>query len=120
MAIANLTLRFLLELAGAAALAYAAFDLAGDGVVRIVAAVAAAALFIGVWAFVVAPKAANGLSQPQKDVIGTALLLLAAVALWLAGQPGLAIGFAVIILVNAALLFAFGAGARDSFGAAGR
>ena len=69
--------------------------------------------FIVVLWLVVAPNTANGLSQQQKDIIGTALLLGAAGALAIAGQPGLAIGFAVVVIVNAALLFVFGTDARE-------
>jgi len=120
MATANLVIRFITELAGIAALAYAGFQLPGPLVLRIVVAVAAAATLIGAWWLVVAPNAANALTQPQKDLIGTCLLLLAAAALGLAWQPQLAIGFAAVIIVNSALLFVFGPEARESLERMGR
>ncbi len=106
MGIANLTLRFVLELAGVAALAYSGLQLPGSIPLRIAAAVAAPLVFVVVWARAVAPRAANGLSQPRKDLIGTALLLAAAAALAMAGQPMLGIGFAVLVVLNAIGLFA--------------
>ena len=53
---------------------------------------------IVVWAFVVAPKADNPLSQPARDIIGTFLLLVAATGLAVAGQPQLALVFAVVVV----------------------
>jgi hypothetical protein len=104
MALANLGLRFLLEVAGVAALAYAGFHLAGDGVSRLLAAVGAPLLLVLLWAAVVAPKAASGLAQPHKDVLGTVLLLGAAGALGAAGRPLLAAVLAAVVLDNAVLL----------------
>lgn len=114
MAVANLTLRFLTELAGIAAVGYAGFQVAGPLPLRAAAGVGAAVALIVTWAMVVAPNTANGLAQAQKDVIGTGLLLLAAVALAVAGHVRLAIVFAVIVVANTGLLFAFGQGARES------
>lgn len=112
MAIANLTLRFVLELAGILAFGYAGAVLSGSPIVGILAVAAA----VVVWALVAAPKARNPLSQAQRDVVGTAILLLGSVALVVAGQvlAGLVLG--VAILANAAILLALGPGARDAFG----
>ena len=121
MAIANLTLRFLLELAGIAAFGIWGLNATADPRVNLVVAVAAVAAAIVVWAVVVAPKARNGLRQAQKDVIGTAILLLAAVALVAAGQPVAGLVFGTLVLANAAVLAALGPGAREAFGpSAGR
>ncbi|MEJ7803629.1 MAG: YrdB family protein [Candidatus Limnocylindria bacterium] len=114
MAVANLTLRFLLELAAIAALAYSGFQASANGLIRAIAGIGAPLALIVIWAMVVAPNTANGLSQAQKDLIGTVLLVLTAVALGLAGQRGLAVGFGIVVLVNAALLFVFGQDARGS------
>ena len=120
MATANLALRFLAELAGIGAVAYAAFQVAAPLPVRLAAGAGAALGLIAVWWLVVAPKAANGLTQPLKDLIGSAILLLAAGVLALAGQQGLAIGFAIVVVVNAALLFEFGSDARERLAGAAR
>ncbi|MGH2446338.1 MAG: YrdB family protein [Candidatus Limnocylindria bacterium] len=116
MATSNLTLRFLLELAGIGAVAYAGFQVPGSWLIRAAAGIGAPLALIVVWGQVVAPNTANGLSQGQKDVIGTLLLLAAAAVLGLAGQRRLAIGFGVVVLANAVLLFVFGQDARGNFG----
>ena len=121
MAILNLTLRFLLELAGIAAFGIWGLSATGDPRLNLVVAVIAVAAVIGVWALVVAPKARNGLSQSQKDVIGTGILVLGAVALIAAGQPVAGVALGALVLANAAMLAVLGPGARDAFGpSAGR
>jgi hypothetical protein len=113
MAFANLALRFFLELGGIAAVAYYGYQLTGPGIGRWVVAGVASLVLIAVWALVVAPNTQNGLSQPQKDIIGTVILLAAASALAVAGHGTLAIDMATLVLVNAALLVAFGHEVRD-------
>ena len=113
MAIANLTLRFVTELGGLAAIGYAGLQVGGPVPVRVLTAAAAMAALGIVWGLVVAPNAKNGLTQSTRDLLGTALLFLAAGSLAIAGRPGLAVVFAAIVLVNTALLFAFGPGARE-------
>ena len=115
LATANLVLRFLLEMAGVIALGVAGFAVAENGPIRLIAAIGLPLLFIVIWAFVVAPNAANGLTQTRKDAIGTVLLMLAAIALGFAGQPGLAIGLGVLVVINAAGLLVFGEDARNAF-----
>jgi hypothetical protein len=108
VAAANLALRFLLELAGVASLAYWGFHASGSTPVRIALAIAAPAVLVVVWAIVVAPGAENALPQFQRMVIGTALLELAAVALAVAGQRTAGIVLGVLILVNAVLMAVLG------------
>ena len=114
MAIANLALRFILELIGIAAFGVWALAVSSSPILAVFAVIAA----IAVWAVVVAPKTRNGLSQAQKDVVGTAVLLLAAVALVAAGNGVAGLAFGAVVLVNAAILVARGPGARDAFGQA--
>ena len=95
MAIANLTIRFLVELAGIAAFGYWGLQAGGPGL-----AVVAVAVTIAVWAIVVAPKARNRLTQAQRDIVGTAILLFASAALIAAGQPVVGIGLAVIVMLK--------------------
>jgi hypothetical protein len=120
MHIANLALRFVVELLGIASVAYAAFQISDNALVRVLATVAAPLLLIVAWAMLVAPNTANGLSQPQKDIIGTVLLLLAAAALGVAGQVRLAVILAAVVLANAGLLFAFGNDAAPALNRAAR
>jgi hypothetical protein len=113
MAIANLTLRFVLELAGFAAFGYAGAVLSGNPLAGVVAFAAA----VVVWALVAAPKARNPLSQAQRDVVGTGILLLAALGVIAAGQAVAGLVLGVAIVANAAILIALGPDARDAFAA---
>lgn len=113
MATANLVLRFLTELAGITAVGYAGLQIDAPLPLQIAAGIAAAGAVVVTWAFVAAPKADNGLAQSQKDVIGGAILLVAAVALAIGGQGQLAATFAIVVIGNTALLIAFGADARE-------
>lgn len=120
MAIANLTLRFVTELVGIAAVGYAGFQVAGPMPLRVVAGIGGAVALIITWSLVVAPNTVNGLTQAQKDLIGTGLLLVAAIALAVSGQLRLAIAFAIVVVGNTALLFAFGQDAREILTGAAR
>jgi hypothetical protein len=120
MATLNLVIRFLAELAGIVAVGYAGFAVAAPLPVRAVTGIGAALALVVIWWLVVAPNTANGLSQPQKDVIGTALLLGAALVFGIAGQPALAVSFAAIVIINAAFLVVHGEGAREALAGMGR
>jgi hypothetical protein len=111
MAIANLALRFVVELVGVGALAYWGSQ-ATDGPAALVLAVGAPLAMVVVWAIVVAPKARNPLTQPQRDLIGTGLLLGSAAALLAAGEATVAFAFAAIVVVNWILLVVHGPEAR--------
>jgi hypothetical protein len=113
MATANLVLRFFTELSGIAAVGYAGLQIDAPLPLQIAAGIAAAGALLLTWALVAAPKAENGLAQSQKDVIGGAILLVAATALAIGGQAQLAVAFAIVVIGNTALLFAFGADARE-------
>ena len=97
---AALAIRFLVEVLGIVAVAFWGWQTGPDGIGRIALAVGAAVGLIIVWAFVVAPKADNPLRQQARDIIGTVLLLVAAAGLAAAGQPQLALVFAVVIVVD--------------------
>ena len=105
--VSNLALRFLLELAGLAALGLSGFQLF-DGPARWAAAVAAPAALALVWMLVIAPKASNGLPSSVRELIGSALLLAAAGVLALAGQPRVALVFAALVVANTVLLTVLG------------
>jgi Protein of unknown function (DUF2568) len=100
MAIAAITVRFLVEVAGVGAFAYWGLQAPIDGWAGIASAIGAGLVFVVFWGRVVAPRATNGLTQPQRDVVGTAMLLLGAGALAIAGQPMLALVFAVVVVVD--------------------
>ena len=108
MGMAALTVRFLVELLGVAAIAYWGWQTGPEGVGRIALAVGAAVGLILIWAFVVAPKAQNPLSQPVRDIIGTVLLLVSAAGLAAAGQPRLALIFGAVVVVDWIAMVALG------------
>lgn len=113
MKMLNLSLRFLLELAGIAASAYWGATVV-DGPVAVVLAIAAPAVLIGIWGMVVAPKARNSIGQEARIFIGTGLLLLAALGLWWAGQETLALAFGAVTLGNTLLMVMLGGPAELS------
>jgi hypothetical protein len=114
IATSNLALRFVLEIGGLAALAYAGFQLA-DGPWRWLAAVAAPLLLALFWAFVVAPNAANPIAGTLRELIGSLALLAAAGALAASGQPRIAMVFTALVVANNVVLLALGsAGAGAS------
>ena len=119
MATASLAVRSIVELIGIGALAYWGSQVSYTGGARLALALAAPLALIAVWATVVAPNAASGLSQPQKDAIGTLLLLVAAAALGVAGQREAAVVFGTVVLLNWGLLVFFGQGASEALRAAG-
>jgi hypothetical protein len=97
---AALAMRFFVEVLGIVAVAFWGWQTGPDGFGRIALAVGAAVALIVVWGFVVAPKADNPLRQQARDIVGTVVLLVAAAGLAAAGQPQLALVFAVVIVVD--------------------
>src|SRR5215213_4316046 len=120
MATANLALRFVVELVGLGALAYWGWAQEQLGAMARVGLASVAPLALAVvWAVIVAPNTANGLTQPQKNTIGTVLLIVAAAALALAGQPTAALAFGAVVVLNWMLLVVFGEGAMVALRSAG-
>ncbi len=109
-----LAVRFIVELLGIVAVAYWGWQTGPDGIGRIPLAVGAAVALIVVWAFVVAPKADNPLSQQVRDIVGTVLLLVAAAGLAVAGEPGLAMVFAAVIVMDWVAIVVVGADASQA------
>ena len=110
-----LAIRFIVELLGVVAVAYWGWQTGPEGIGRIVLAVGAAVALIIVWALVVAPNADNRLSQQVRDVIGTILLLVAAVGLAAAGQPQLAVIFAAVVIIDWLATVVIGPDALEAF-----
>ena len=99
-----LVLRFLLEVAGVAALVWWGIKVGTDDLSRAGLAIIAGGGLVVIWALVVAPKARNPLSPMTRWLIGTVLLMVAAVALWTVGLPELAVLFAVLVAIDTAIL----------------
>ncbi|MGH3139055.1 MAG: YrdB family protein [Gaiellales bacterium] len=94
---ASLGLAFVLELAALAALAYW-----GWGVTWALA-IAAPVAWIALWAVFGSPKARVKLSPSLHLAFEVVMFGSAAVALWAAGQPVWAVGFAAVLAVNRTL-----------------
>ena len=116
MAIVNLGVRFLVELAGVVAVAAWGLHASPDPIVGVLVGLAAAPALVVTWSLVVAPRATNRLRQPTRDLVGTVLLLVAAAALAGAGQPLVGVVLAAVVAVNQVLLVLLGTRARDALG----
>ena len=98
-----LAVRFGLELAALAALGYWGFE-TGDGTVtKVVLGLGAPILAAVLWGLFVSPKA-RFQSPVLKAVFEFAVFVAAVLALLGAGQPGLAIAFAFVALIDSVLL----------------
>ena len=97
--------RFVLELAGIAALAAWGRTLMAGPAGWFAAAMPPAVLIV-VWGAWVAPKARSPLSPCARTWTGAALLLLSATALHAAGSTTLAIMFAAAVVLDTAILHA--------------
>jgi hypothetical protein len=102
MRAANLGLRFLLELAMLVGLAAGGWAIAG-----LLLAIAAPLLAIVLWACFVAPKASRRLTDPGKVALEIVLFAAGTAGYVAAGVPVVAVVFAVLVVVNVALLFAW-------------
>lgn len=100
---ANLALRFVLELCLLVALAVWGFGL-DSAVAQILAGIGAPVAAAAVWGLFVAPKAPNRLGDPWRLVLELALFSLAATALAAAGHVNAAVVFALAIVVSETLM----------------
>lgn len=99
----NLVLAFTLELAMLVAFGYFGFQSADGAPLRWVLAVALPMAAAALWGAILAPKAAHRLPILPGTALSLGLFLLAALALQMAGQPVLAVVFAVAAVIHAAL-----------------
>jgi Protein of unknown function (DUF2568) len=100
---ANLALKFLLELAAVAALAYWGTTIDG-GVVGVLIAIAAAATTITLWGRFAAPRSQHRLPMSSRVPFELTVFALAALALLDAGQTAPAAILATLAVANIALL----------------
>ncbi len=98
MRLANLGLRFLLELALLAALC--AWGLSYDGVWELVLGLGAPITAAAIWGRFVAPKAKQRLRDPWRLALELALFLAGVAALGLRGNDVLAALFAFLVLLS--------------------
>jgi hypothetical protein len=104
---ASLALKFALELAAFAALAYWGAR-AGDGVTAVVLAIAAPALAILAWARFAAPRSPRRLPTATRIPFELAVFGLAALGLLAAGAPVAALVLALLAVLSATLLTGLG------------
>ncbi len=103
MQAAALALRFLLELAALAALAWWGFS-AGDGLWAVVLGIVAPLAGVAVWGTLAAPKGRFEGRDPQR-LVGEAVVFGAAVAALAAlGRTWLAVAFAALAVVQGVLV----------------
>lgn len=107
MLVLNLALRFLLELAALAGLGVLGAQLSGAVLAVVLPLVGAAA-----WGALVAPKAAIAAPEPVRLVVEVLVFAGAAAGLVAADHTALAVVFAAVALVNAAVLRALDARRR--------
>jgi hypothetical protein len=101
-----LATRLIVELLGVAALGFWGAHASVDAPLRIALAIGSPVALVVLWAVVVAPKAHNPIPLRARGLIGTGLLVLVAVALASAGQPGWAVVFAGVVVADEALILA--------------
>lgn len=101
---ANLAVRLLLEVASLAALGYWGWVTAETVTLQVIQVAVAPALFAVAWGLVISPKAPRRLSDPVRLLVEIGLFALVAGALAGAGQPALALIFAVAVGVHLVLM----------------
>jgi uncharacterized protein DUF2568 len=102
--LANLTVRFLLELLLLAALAWWGFSLDAPVLVRILAGLAAPLAGAAVWGLWIAPRARNRLRDPLRFGIETVLWVAGAGAVAAVWSTAAGVVFLVLALVTAVLV----------------
>lgn len=100
----NLGVRFLAELAGIAALAVWGYRTPSSDPWKVMLAVAAPAVLIVFWGRWIAPKSTSPLSQRIRMLVGSVLLLATALLLAISGYGAWAAVFAVVVVLNTAVL----------------
>ena len=104
----NLGLRFLLELAMLAALCAWGFVVGPNPVARVGLGLGAPVLAAVLWGTFLSPRAAVVLPGPARVAMELVLFAAATLALVAAGRPGLAVAFALLVVLNEVLVAAFG------------
>jgi hypothetical protein len=107
MGYANDGLRFLLELAALAAVAYWGFA-EHDGAVQWVLGLGAPLLVAVAWGAFVAPKASHPTTDPVRLLLEVAVFGSGVAALWAADRTTLALVFGAVAVVHLGLTFVLG------------
>lgn len=102
---ANLALAFLLELCALAALAYWGFNTGSGTLIHVILGIGAPLLAAILWGLFAAPRAAIAVSPLVRMAVKLLVFGAAALGLAVAGQPTLAVIFAVIVAINLLLAY---------------
>lgn len=105
--LANLALRFLLELCLLAAFGAWGFSLAAPLIIRIAMGILLPVLVAVVWGVFLSPRRSVQLPPAARLILELALFALAVAALAVAGRPTLAAALGVVYALNKALLMIF-------------
>jgi hypothetical protein len=100
----NLLLRFLLELAALAGLAYWGWSAGHSTIGRVVLAIVTPTAAAWIWGMYAAPASQHRLAGPARLAVEWLVFGGAAVATAVAGQPWVALAFVVVAAVNAVVL----------------
>jgi hypothetical protein len=104
LAVANLALSFFLELCLLAALGYWGFRAGVGTLPRFILGIGAPLLAAALWGLFLAPKSNRRLRGLPFDLLKLMLFGLAVLALYVAGQPILALVFGLIVILNRVLV----------------
>lgn len=100
----NLVLRFVLELCILIALGCWGFNSSSETLPRIALGIGAPLIAAAVWGVVVAPASRRRLQDPLRLLVEIVIFAAAVLALAAAGQPALALIFAVVTAINITLV----------------
>ena len=101
---ANLALAFLLELAMLGALAYWGFHTGGGWLAKVLLGIGVPLGVAVLWGLFMAPQAAFPVARPLYWTLFAVFFGVAALALGFAGQRTLGVVFAVVVILNVALM----------------
>lgn len=104
---ANLALRFILELCALASLGYWGFRTGNGLLIKIVLGIGVPLLAAIVWGLVVSPKATYDIGELARLAVEIAVFGSAAVALYYSGPTKLSLIFVAAAFISRILLFAF-------------
>lgn len=102
-AMTHLVIRFVLELAALVAAGIVGAS-AGTPPLGLVGGLGAVVAFVVVWGLWIAPRARFALAPMARHLIGTAIMVAAAIGLVLVGQPTIGEVLVALILANALIL----------------
>jgi hypothetical protein len=105
---ANLALAFLLELCVLAALCYWGFKTGSGLLIKIILGIGVPLLAVFFWGMFGAPNSSMQLHGWLRFVLEVVFFGSAALAVWAAGRPSLAVIFGVIVIVNHILKYVLG------------